>query len=158
MAAEALDIAIPLPIDLRRIGRHPTELSHVRRNLEIAPTTRRMRRRRGQRNGMRLPGSGTRASACLFGKALLRWPCRSYWRWSLCRVTGETDTTPVGATAKVTQLAFSALTPDNVNVNLMRPISRWVRRLQWPTCSPNHPGVPGPRIRAHQVAEILFSD
>jgi hypothetical protein len=22
----------------------------------------------------------------------------------------------------------------------------------------NHPGVPGPRIRAHQVAEILFSD
>jgi len=61
-------------------------------------------------------------------------------------------------TAKVTQLAFSALTPDNVNVNLMRPISRWVRRLQWPTCSPNHPGVPGPRIRAHQVAEILFSD
>ena len=41
-AAEALDIAIPLPIDLRCIGRCPTKLSHVRRNLEIAPTTRRM--------------------------------------------------------------------------------------------------------------------
>jgi uncharacterized oligopeptide transporter (OPT) family protein len=36
-----------------------------------------------------------------------------------CRVTGETDTTPVGAMGKVTQLIFGALTPGNVNVNLM---------------------------------------
>jgi putative OPT family oligopeptide transporter len=36
-----------------------------------------------------------------------------------CRVTGETDTTPVGAMGKVTQLAFGALSPGNVNVNLM---------------------------------------
>ena len=54
MAAEALDIAIPLPIDLRCIGRRPTKLSHVRRNLEIAPTTRRMQGApaKGHRNGM----------------------------------------------------------------------------------------------------------
>jgi uncharacterized oligopeptide transporter (OPT) family protein len=36
-----------------------------------------------------------------------------------CRVTGETDTTPIGAMGKVTQLAFGALSPGNVNVNLM---------------------------------------
>src|SRR6201981_3617438 len=35
------------------------------------------------------------------------------------RVTGETDTTPVGAMGKVTQLIFGALSPGNVNVNLM---------------------------------------
>lgn len=36
-----------------------------------------------------------------------------------CRVTGETDTTPVGAMGKITQLAFGALNPGNMNVNLM---------------------------------------
>src|SRR3954467_7434630 len=36
-----------------------------------------------------------------------------------CRVTGETDTTPVGAMGKITQLTFGALHPGNVNVNLM---------------------------------------
>jgi uncharacterized oligopeptide transporter (OPT) family protein len=36
-----------------------------------------------------------------------------------CRVTGETDTTPVGAMGKVTQLTFGAINPGNVNVNLM---------------------------------------
>jgi uncharacterized oligopeptide transporter (OPT) family protein len=36
-----------------------------------------------------------------------------------CRVTGETDTTPVGAMGKVRQLIFGALHPGNVNVNLM---------------------------------------
>jgi OPT family oligopeptide transporter len=36
-----------------------------------------------------------------------------------CRVTGETDTTPVGAMGKITQLIFGALSPGNVNVNLM---------------------------------------
>jgi putative OPT family oligopeptide transporter len=36
-----------------------------------------------------------------------------------CRVTGETDTTPVGAMGKVTQLTFGALSPGNVNINLM---------------------------------------
>ena len=36
-----------------------------------------------------------------------------------CRVTGETDTTPIGALGKVTQLTFGALSPGNVNVNLM---------------------------------------
>jgi uncharacterized oligopeptide transporter (OPT) family protein len=36
-----------------------------------------------------------------------------------CRVTGETDTTPVGAMGKVTQLIFGGLSPGNVNVNLM---------------------------------------
>jgi putative OPT family oligopeptide transporter len=36
-----------------------------------------------------------------------------------CRVTGETDTTPVGAMGKVTQLAFGALNPGSVNINLM---------------------------------------
>jgi uncharacterized oligopeptide transporter (OPT) family protein len=36
-----------------------------------------------------------------------------------CRVTGETDTTPVGAMGKVTQLTFGALSPGNIDVNLM---------------------------------------
>lgn len=36
-----------------------------------------------------------------------------------CRVTGETDTTPVGAMGKITQLTFGALAPGSVNVNLM---------------------------------------
>ena len=36
-----------------------------------------------------------------------------------CRVTGETDTTPIGAMGKVTQLIFGALNPANINVNLM---------------------------------------
>jgi OPT family oligopeptide transporter len=36
-----------------------------------------------------------------------------------CRVTGETDTTPVGAMGKVTQLIFGVLSPANMNVNLM---------------------------------------
>src|SRR5499433_1685628 len=36
-----------------------------------------------------------------------------------CRVTGETDTTPVGAMGKVTQLIFGGLRPGNINVNLM---------------------------------------
>lgn len=36
-----------------------------------------------------------------------------------CRVTGETDTTPVGAMGKITQLTFGAVNPGNVNVNLM---------------------------------------
>ena len=36
-----------------------------------------------------------------------------------CRVTGETDTTPIGAMGKVTQLTFGVLSPGNMNVNLM---------------------------------------
>ncbi len=36
-----------------------------------------------------------------------------------CRVTGETDTTPVGAMGKITQLTFGAIHPGNMNVNLM---------------------------------------
>jgi hypothetical protein len=36
-----------------------------------------------------------------------------------CRVTGETDTTPVGAMGKATQLIFGALHPGIVNINLM---------------------------------------
>lgn len=36
-----------------------------------------------------------------------------------CRVTGETDTTPVGPMGKVTQLMFGVLSPGNMNVNLM---------------------------------------
>ena len=35
------------------------------------------------------------------------------------RVTGETDTTPVGAMGKVTQLFFGAISPGNMNINLM---------------------------------------
>jgi len=36
-----------------------------------------------------------------------------------CRVTGETDTTPVGAMGKITQLTFGAISPGNMSVNLM---------------------------------------
>jgi uncharacterized oligopeptide transporter (OPT) family protein len=36
-----------------------------------------------------------------------------------CRVTGETDTTPVGAMGKITQLTFGVLSPGHVGVNLM---------------------------------------
>jgi uncharacterized oligopeptide transporter (OPT) family protein len=36
-----------------------------------------------------------------------------------CRVTGETDTTPIGAMGKVTQLTFGCLNPGNMDVNLM---------------------------------------
>jgi putative OPT family oligopeptide transporter len=36
-----------------------------------------------------------------------------------CRVTGETDTTPIGALGKVTQLLFGVISPGNMNVNLM---------------------------------------
>jgi len=36
-----------------------------------------------------------------------------------CRVTGETDTTPLGPMGKVTQLIFGAISPGNMNVNLM---------------------------------------
>ena len=36
-----------------------------------------------------------------------------------CRVTGETDTTPTGAMGKITQLTFGAISPNNMNVNLM---------------------------------------
>ena len=36
-----------------------------------------------------------------------------------CRVTGETDTTPVGAMGKITQLAFGVLSPGHMNINLM---------------------------------------
>ncbi len=36
-----------------------------------------------------------------------------------CRVTGETDTTPIGAMGKVTQLIFGPLSPGNMTVNLM---------------------------------------
>ena len=36
-----------------------------------------------------------------------------------CRVTGETDTTPIGAMGKVTQLIFAGLNQGNMNVNLM---------------------------------------
>jgi len=36
-----------------------------------------------------------------------------------CRVTGETDTTPVSAMGQITQLTFGALSPGNVNINLM---------------------------------------
>ncbi|MEJ0091291.1 MAG: OPT family oligopeptide transporter [Limisphaerales bacterium] len=36
-----------------------------------------------------------------------------------CRVTGETDTTPMGPMGKVTQLTFGVLSPGNTTVNLM---------------------------------------
>jgi OPT family oligopeptide transporter len=36
-----------------------------------------------------------------------------------CRVTGETDTTPLGPMGKVTQLIFGVLSPGNMNINLM---------------------------------------
>lgn len=35
------------------------------------------------------------------------------------RVTGETDTTPVGAMGKITQLSFAAISPGDMKVNLM---------------------------------------
>jgi uncharacterized oligopeptide transporter (OPT) family protein len=36
-----------------------------------------------------------------------------------CRVTGETDTTPVGPMGKIMQLTFGGLAPGNMTVNLM---------------------------------------
>jgi OPT family oligopeptide transporter len=36
-----------------------------------------------------------------------------------CRVTGETDTTPVGPMGKIMQLAFAGIAPKNMNVNIM---------------------------------------
>ena len=36
-----------------------------------------------------------------------------------CRATGETDTTPVGAMGKITQLFYGAIAPRQMNVNLM---------------------------------------
>lgn len=36
-----------------------------------------------------------------------------------CRACGETDTTPVGAMGKITQLTFGALAPKQMNTNLM---------------------------------------
>ncbi len=36
-----------------------------------------------------------------------------------CRVTGETDTTPIGAMGKIMQLTFAAISPGNKVVNLM---------------------------------------
>jgi OPT family oligopeptide transporter len=36
-----------------------------------------------------------------------------------CRATGETDTTPVGAMGKITQLTYGALAPRQMNTNLM---------------------------------------
>ena len=36
-----------------------------------------------------------------------------------CRVTGESDITPIGAMGKITQLAFGALAPSNMVTNLM---------------------------------------
>ncbi|MEK7388252.1 MAG: OPT family oligopeptide transporter [Elusimicrobiota bacterium] len=36
-----------------------------------------------------------------------------------CRVTGECDTTPIGAMGKITQLAFGFLAPANIATNLM---------------------------------------
>lgn len=36
-----------------------------------------------------------------------------------CRATGETDTTPVGAMGKITQLTYGVLAPGNITTNLM---------------------------------------
>lgn len=36
-----------------------------------------------------------------------------------CRVTGETDVTPVGPMGKITQLTFGIIAPGNMNVNIM---------------------------------------
>lgn len=36
-----------------------------------------------------------------------------------CRITGETDVTPIGPMGKVTQLTFGVINPGNINVNLM---------------------------------------
>ncbi len=36
-----------------------------------------------------------------------------------CRATGETDTTPIGALGKITQLLYGGLMPQNITANLM---------------------------------------
>ena len=36
-----------------------------------------------------------------------------------CRATGETDTTPIGALGKITQLTYGVLIPQNITANLM---------------------------------------
>ena len=36
-----------------------------------------------------------------------------------CRTTGETDTTPIGAMGKITQLTYALLAPSNMTTNLM---------------------------------------
>ncbi len=36
-----------------------------------------------------------------------------------CRATGETDTTPIGALGKITQLTYGLLIPQNITANLM---------------------------------------
>jgi uncharacterized oligopeptide transporter (OPT) family protein len=36
-----------------------------------------------------------------------------------CRATGETDTTPIGALGKITQLTYGILIPQNITANLM---------------------------------------
>jgi len=36
-----------------------------------------------------------------------------------CRATGETDTTPIGAMGKITQLTYGVLAPGNITTNLM---------------------------------------
>lgn len=36
-----------------------------------------------------------------------------------CRATGETDTTPIGAMGKITQLTYAVLAPRNITANLM---------------------------------------
>jgi uncharacterized oligopeptide transporter (OPT) family protein len=36
-----------------------------------------------------------------------------------CRATGETDTTPIGALGKITQLTYGVLIPQNIGANLM---------------------------------------
>jgi len=50
---------------------------------------------------------------------LSRWLLSFWLALVAARVTGETDTTPVGAMGKVTQLIFGGLSPGNVTVNLM---------------------------------------
>ena len=54
-----------------------------------------------------------------FGRASLAVLLTFFLALVACRVTGETDTTPIGAMGKVTQLFFGALSPGNMNVNLM---------------------------------------
>ena len=54
-----------------------------------------------------------------------------------CRVTGETDTTPVGAMGKITQLTFGALSPgQHEREPDGAPTSPPARRPPRPTCSP----------------------
>ena len=67
-------------------------------------------------------------AVCWLGKVSFGMP---YWQSALaviitfflalvaCRVTGETDTTPIGPMGKVTQLLFGAISPGNMNINLM---------------------------------------